>query len=494
MAPIQDLHKHVGQLDKFIFEIKTGLKKQDAELKELTAKAKDSKDLLSEIGKCNAEMHKANDALDAIEAVTKAAGVAKTDYDQMKSPDLGPLNGAISKLEGAGSFIKTLGTVVKGLSKVVKTLQAALAEPPRSRHASQATAFRQRASCPPEKRMMLQVPTAPFGFFIFAPCESAESIVFKSTCQSIAAGTAMADELSLGTFDTDAPALEAPGWDTPFRFAILGDFTGRANRGLTESSDDIARREGKKIDRENFDEVLAELAPQLSLNLKGVKGGPIELSFASLDDFHADEIVAKVERFEDLSAAKDRVALLAAILHHPDFKALEAVWAGSIGSCEKAWTGENGVEVVLYDLAESELSECVRRKDDLSQSPLYTWLVEKERIQRAAVGRDSLGFIGLPRTPRTHRSSAASRRLPAMPRPRSWRVWVPRCGTRRASRAKDDLAAWEALRQEPAAAMLGLAGPGFLLRQPYGVATKPVEKIAYEEYKTGERRRPLRPR
>jgi len=125
MAPIQDLHKHVGQLDKFIFEIKAGLKKQDAELKELTAKAKDAKDVLSEIGKCNAEMHKANDALDAIEAVTKAAGVAKTDYDQMKSPDLGPLNGAVSKLEGAGSYIKTLGTVVKGLSKVVKVLQAA---------------------------------------------------------------------------------------------------------------------------------------------------------------------------------------------------------------------------------------------------------------------------------------------------------------------------------------------------------------------------------
>jgi len=29
---------------------------------------------------------------------------------------------------------------------------------------------------------------------------------------------------------------EAPGWDTPFRFAIFGDFTGRANRGTDRKS------------------------------------------------------------------------------------------------------------------------------------------------------------------------------------------------------------------------------------------------------------------
>jgi len=294
----------------------------------------------------------------------------------------------------------------------------------------------------------------------------------------------MAVELSLGTLDTDAPALEAPGWDTPFRFAILGDFTGRANRGLTESSDDIAPRKGKKIDRENFDEALAELAPQLSLNLKGVKG-PIELSFASLDDFHADEIVAKVERFEDLSAAKDRVALLAAILHHPDFKALEAVWRGLDWFLRKAWTGENGVEVVLYDLAESELNECVNAQDDLSQSPLYTWLVEK--AQKGYNAQPWGALIGLYWFAANAENAQILGRIAKIARHAS-APFLAGLGSpvwdKSYKPAKDDLAAWEALRQEPAAAMLGLAGPGFLLRQPYGVATKPVEKIAYEEFKT----------
>src|SRR5262245_1480660 len=138
----------------------------------------------------------------------------------------------------------------------------------------------------------------------------------------------MAVELKLGTLETDAPALEAPGWDTPFRFAILGDFTGRGNRGMTEPPDEILSRKGKKIDRGNFDEVLADFAPQLTLELEGIKGGPIELSFQTLDDFHADQVVAKVERFEDFTAAKERAALLSAILHHNDVRALEATWRG----------------------------------------------------------------------------------------------------------------------------------------------------------------------
>jgi type VI secretion system ImpB/VipA family protein len=295
----------------------------------------------------------------------------------------------------------------------------------------------------------------------------------------------MAVELNLGTLETDAPALEAPGWDTPFRFAILGDFTGRANRGLTEAPDEIVNRKGKKIDRENFDEVLADFAPQLSLELDGFKGGPVELSFQTLEDFHADHIVAKVERFEDYTAAKDRVALLSAILHHADFKALEAAWRGLDWFLRKAWTGENGVEVLLYDLAESELSDCVNGADDLSQSPLYAWLVEK--AQKGYNAQPWGALIGLYSfTPSAAHAQVLGRIakiarhasapfLAALGAPVWEKTYKP---------DKDDAAAWEALRKEPAAAMLGLTAPGFLLRPPYGVGTKPVEKIAYEEFKS----------
>ena len=294
----------------------------------------------------------------------------------------------------------------------------------------------------------------------------------------------MAVELSLGTLETDAPALEAPGWDTPFRFAILGDFSGRANRGAVESSDDVASRKGKKIDRENFDKVFADLAPQLTLPLKG---GDVELNFPSFDDFGADEIIARVERFDDLSSAKERVAFLSSLLHHPDFKALEATWRGLDWFLRKAWTGENGVEIVLFDLAESELIEAVNGNDDLSQSPLYAWLVDK-----ALKGYNAQpwgAIIGLYSFDVSEGSAQVLGRIAKIARQASApflaglgsQVW-----DKSFKPSKDDLAAWEALRAEPAAAMLGLAAPGFLLRPPYGVGTKPVDKIAYEEYKVAK--------
>lgn len=289
-------------------------------------------------------------------------------------------------------------------------------------------------------------------------------------------------ELSLGSLETDAPALEAPGWDTPFRFAIFGDFSGRANREATESPDEIVSRKGKKIDRENFDTVLADLAPQLTLKLKG---GPVEISFSTIDDFDADAIIARVERFEDYSSPKERSAFLSAVLHHPDFKALEATWRGLDWFLRKAWTGENGVEVVLYDLAFSELVECVNGNDDLAESPLYQWLIEKALKGYSAqpwgaliglysfeVNADNAQILG--RIAKIARHASAPF-LTALGSPVWEKAFKP---------SKDDTAAWDALRKEPVAAMLGLAAPGFLLRPPYGVGTKPVDKIAYEEYKT----------
>ncbi len=294
----------------------------------------------------------------------------------------------------------------------------------------------------------------------------------------------MAVELSLGTLETDAPALEAPGWDTPFRFAILGDLTGRANRGLTEGSEEIAERKGVKLDRENFDRVLADLNPQLSLDLKG---GAVELSFSTIEDFHADQIIEKVERFEDCSTAKDRVALLSAILHHPDFKALEETWRGIDWFLRKAWTSENGVEILLYDFAEAELIDSVNGQDDLSQTPLYLWLVEKAQkgynaqpwgaiigLYTFAVNADSAQVLGRIAKIARHASAPFLAGLGSA-------VWE-----KAYKPSKDDTAAWDALRAEPASAMLGLAAPGFLLRPPYGVGTKPIEKIAYEEYKTSK--------
>ena len=91
-----------------------------------------------------------------------------------------------------------------------------------------------------------------------------------------------------------------PGSETPFRIAILGDFSGRANRGLSESGDALASRRPQMIDRDNFDSVLARIAPRLELVPGGEDAFRISLKFSNLDDFHPDRLFEQVQMFQKL--------------------------------------------------------------------------------------------------------------------------------------------------------------------------------------------------
>jgi type VI secretion system protein ImpC len=95
-------------------------------------------------------------------------------------------------------------------------------------------------------------------------------------------------------------AMVTPGSETPFRIAILGDFSGRKNRGLSETGDALASRRPQLIDRDNFDSVLAKIAPQLDLLPGGEDAFRIALKFADLDDFHPDRLFEKVQMFQKL--------------------------------------------------------------------------------------------------------------------------------------------------------------------------------------------------
>jgi len=98
-----------------------------------------------------------------------------------------------------------------------------------------------------------------------------------------------------------------PDADTPFRIAILGDFSGRANRGLLESGDALAGRRPIIVDRDNFDSVLAKLAPRLDLT-PGGEGDPcIPLKFSDLDDFHPDRLFEQVRIFQKLRETRRKL-------------------------------------------------------------------------------------------------------------------------------------------------------------------------------------------
>jgi type VI secretion system protein ImpC len=103
--------------------------------------------------------------------------------------------------------------------------------------------------------------------------------------------------------EPSALALE----DLPFRNAILGDFSGRTNRGLSATRDETAPWRPVAIDRDNFEDVMARLKPGLRIEL-GDAGPQIALAFGSLDDFHPDHLYEHLDIFAKLREIRRRLA------------------------------------------------------------------------------------------------------------------------------------------------------------------------------------------
>jgi type VI secretion system protein ImpC len=100
-------------------------------------------------------------------------------------------------------------------------------------------------------------------------------------------------EVHLGEQDEADPLALDP--DRPFRILLAGDFSGRSWR------DNPPRPfTPQRIDRDNFDDVLA--AMKVSLNLHG-----ITLSFRELEDFHPDRIYQSTPLFQDLDRHLQRL-------------------------------------------------------------------------------------------------------------------------------------------------------------------------------------------
>lgn len=92
-----------------------------------------------------------------------------------------------------------------------------------------------------------------------------------------------------------------------FRLAILGDFSGRASRGMLETGPGLANRKPIKFDIDNLDSVIGRFSTTLVLPI-GEDGAGIEVKLNSLDDLHPDELYENVALFEELQALRRRVA------------------------------------------------------------------------------------------------------------------------------------------------------------------------------------------
>lgn len=284
---------------------------------------------------------------------------------------------------------------------------------------------------------------------------------------------------TFGTISSSHGAVPPPVAETPFRMVVLGDFSGRGNRGRQGDGGDIARRKLNKIDRGNFEEVMEKLAVTLSLTLDDET---VELDFIGLDDFHPDKLVPKVTRFDDLDTDYQKSALLRNLLNNADFQNLEAAWRGLDWMLKRAQKGGQ-VEVYLFDLTLEELAADLTASDDLTTSGVYQNLIEKG--VHGPKGAPWALFVGnylfQPTTPHADVLGRMAKigRETAAPFLGGLPLTVLVKSYDKDATASE---AWTALRKLPEAGLLGLALPRFLLRQPYGENTSNIEAFTFEEF------------
>jgi len=176
-----------------------------------------------------------------------------------------------------------------------------------------------------------------------------------------------------------------------------------------------------------------------------------------------------------------------ALIHHPDFQALEALWRAIFFLTRRIETGAQ-LQLHLIDVAKGELE--LDLEDGPQGSGLHSLLVESSvgtpGAQRWSllVGGYSFGADPGDVELLTHLATVASE---------AGAPWLSAAAPSLAGLSSfgepldpsqwsdEETPEWASLRRIQEAEWLGLALPRFLLRLPYGEDTEPCEKLDFEE-------------
>jgi type VI secretion system protein ImpB len=97
--------------------------------------------------------------------------------------------------------------------------------------------------------------------------------------------------------------------ELPFVVGVMGDYSGKPDKPLPPLKD----RKFVEIDRDNFNKVLAGMAPRLAFRvddkLSGKEGQElnVELRFGNMDDFSPENVVKQVEPMRRLLETRDKL-------------------------------------------------------------------------------------------------------------------------------------------------------------------------------------------
>lgn len=111
-------------------------------------------------------------------------------------------------------------------------------------------------------------------------------------------------EVVLGA--SSGPARGAPSRGETLRVLVLGDFSGRLNRGAV-SPGDLGERPVLPLDVDTFDAAFRRIAPSLVLGAGTRAGGGRAIRFEGLEDFHPDRLYATLDPFRALRESRGRL-------------------------------------------------------------------------------------------------------------------------------------------------------------------------------------------
>jgi len=345
----------------------------------------------------------------------------------------------------------------------------------------------------------------------------------------------MPERISRATVNLDVsagaqPVPGVPEAETPFRILVLGDFSGRGQRGERAP---IAGRKPIAVDSDNLDEALSRIAPAVHLP-QGM------LRFRSLDDFHPDQIYRRTEAFRKLAEMRNQPApvaaaaaetarpaasaapvsgrgvleslmaqddeeaasrvveerdaladfikkavkphlaeredprqqqwaarvdaaageLMRAILHQPQFQALEAAWR-ALALLVDRLQPDTDLKIYLFDATLEEMMADAASLDQCLGGAAAPWALIAGNFVFGQTGDDAAKLRWLGRLAASLGAPFLGEASPPSDAPAD-----PR---------------WHELVHSPEARWIGLALPRFLLRLPYGKDTSPGEQLAFEE-------------
>ncbi len=109
------------------------------------------------------------------------------------------------------------------------------------------------------------------------------------------------------TYDVDSNG-SVENKEIPFVMGVMGDYSGDS----TDNKKALKDRKFSQIDRDNFNEVMNNIAPSVNLKVDNTLEGdgstmPVNLTFNSMDDFEPQNIVDKIDPLKKLMETRNKL-------------------------------------------------------------------------------------------------------------------------------------------------------------------------------------------